>query len=90
MVGESAAGFALELEIPKILQDSLELVGVVDSDDGRVEWLVDVSADLGLLDINTALLLDEGRELSRGVVVLGQVVEVDNVLLKRGENCWLH
>ena len=74
------------MEIAEVGLDSFELVGVVDSDDGRVERLVDVSADLGLLDINTALLLDEGRELGRGVVVLGQVVEVDNVLLTRGKN----
>ena len=82
-VGDSAAGFALELEIPKILRNSLEMVGVVDSNFSRVEWFVYVSVDLGLLDFNTALLLYEGRELRRGVVVLGQVVEVDNVLLTR-------
>ncbi len=63
-VAESATGFALELKIPKILHDSFELGRVVDSDDGLVEWLVDVSADFGLLDINTALLLDENREFS--------------------------
>ena len=73
------------------MHDSFKLVGVVDFDDSRVERLVDVSANLGLIDkINITLLLDQGRELSRGDVVLGQVVEKDNFLLTRGDNCWLH
>ncbi len=70
-VGESAAGLLLECEIAEVVLDSFKLVGVVDSDDGRVEWLVDVSAYLGLLDLNAALLLDERGELGGGVFVLG-------------------
>lgn len=51
--------------------DSLKLVRVVNSDDSGVEGLVNVSSDLRLLDINATLLLDEGSELGRSVVVLG-------------------
>jgi hypothetical protein len=73
------------------LFDSFKLVWGVNSDDGGVEGLVDVSSDLGLLDINTTLLLDEGGELGRGVFAFGQVVEVDDVLLALGgENRRLH
>lgn len=43
--------------------DSFELVRVVNSDDGSVEGFVDVSSNLGLLDINATLLLNEGGEL---------------------------
>jgi hypothetical protein len=88
--GESSTGFALEIEITEVGLDSFELVPVVDSDDGRVEWLVDVSMDLGLLDINTTPLLDENREFSRGIVFLGQIVEVDILLLTMRDNTWLH
>jgi hypothetical protein len=85
-VGESTTGLRLELEVAEVLLDSFELVSVVDSDDSGVEGLIDISADLGLLDINATLLLDESCELGGGVVVLGQIVEVDNVLLARWEN----
>ena len=85
-VGESTAGLVLKVEVAKVLLDSFELISVVDSDDSGVEGLIDISADLGLLDINATLLLDESCELGGGVVVLGQIVEVDNVLLARWEN----
>jgi hypothetical protein len=89
-VGESAAGLAFEFEVAEVLLDSLKLVGIVDSDYGRVEGLLEVAADLGLLDFDAGLALNEGGEFHWGVLVLGQVVEVDNVLLAKGHDWSLH
>ncbi len=85
-VGESTAGLVLKVEVAEVLLDSFELVSVVKSDDSGVEGLVNISADLGLLNINATLLLDESCELGGGVVVFRQIVEVENVLLARCEN----
>jgi len=70
-VRESAAGLSLKGEVAEILLDFFELIGVVDSDHGGVKGFVDVSSNLGLLNINIALLLDESCKLGGGVLSLG-------------------
>jgi len=67
-VGECTAWFVFEVEVAALIFDFLELVFLVNSDDGTVEGLVNIAADLGLGNIDAGEILDDGGELDRGVL----------------------
>lgn len=80
VVGQSAAGLALEGEEAELAGNLVELIGVVDLDHRRVEGARWVTAHLGhALQVVAGQVLDNLRQLGRGIAALGQVVEVDNL-----------
>jgi len=67
-VGECTALFVIEVEVAAPIFDELELVVLFKFDDGAVEGLVNIAADLGLGDIDVGEILDDGGEPDRGVL----------------------
>jgi len=78
--GQCTAVFSVDLKVAEGLAHLSELGVVVDLDDGCVERLVEVTANLGLaLDVVAGLVFDDFGKLGGGELTLGQVVEVDQV-----------
>jgi len=78
--GQGTAVLTVDVEVAEGLADLGELGVVVDLDDGCVERLVEVTANLGLaLDVVAGLVFDDLGKLGGGELTLGQVVEVDQV-----------
>jgi len=67
-VGECTALFVIEVEVAALIFYELELVVFFKFDDGAVEGLVNIAADLGLGDIDVGEILDDGGEPDRGVL----------------------
>lgn len=67
-VGECTAWSVFEVEVAASIFDELELVFLVNSDDGAVEGFVNIAADLGLGNIDAGENLDDVGELDRGVL----------------------
>ena len=61
-VGECTALFVVEVEVAAFIFDELELVFLFKFDEGGVEGLVHIAADLGLGDIDAGEILDDGGE----------------------------
>ena len=62
-VGKCTALSVFEVEVAASISDELKLVFLVNSDDGAVEGLVNIAADLGLGNIDAGEILDEDGEL---------------------------
>ena len=81
--GQGTSLLAIDLEVSHLLAGLSELLGVLDDDHGRVEWLRKISLDLWLLVLlenNLASLLEGVGNLVAANAVLGQVVEVNKLL----------
>ena len=79
---EGSALLALDLEVSHGLAGFVESYGVLDADDGRVEWGGDVLLDLWLgLEENAGFLLEGDGDSLRVGLISWKVVQVDKVLL---------
>jgi len=79
--GKSSALSAFNFEISENLASFFELLRIRNLNDGGVERFVDVS-----LDLRNTLKIDSGflkklRNFNRGVVFLGEVVKIEEILL---------
>lgn len=82
VVGESTARLAIELEVAEGFTGLLELGVVSYGDDGSEEGFVDVTTNLRLsIELDIGLFLEVFGELDGGVLLLGEVVDVEIVLL---------
>ena len=81
--GKGSAGFTLDVEVSHLLASLFVLVRVLDHDHGGVEGLGDVLLDLGLLRVlesNTGLFLEGLSDLDGSHLLLGEIVQVDELL----------
>jgi len=88
VVGEGTARLVVELEVAEGLASLSKFLVIGDGDDSGVERFVEISTNLRLaVKLNVGLVLEVASKLDGGVVLLGEVVDVEVVLFFHFVGC---